>query len=1252
MTMTTPMPPNEQQRLESLSRYEVLDTPPEEALDELARLAAQITGTPIALITLVDAERLFFKSRVGVTVTQAPRQGSLCTEAILSHRVMMVTDVQADPRWAGQPLALDGRAIRFYAGAPLVNSENHALGVLCVMDEKPRELPWEQLEALRILAHQVMLHLELRLNVRALEQAAEDYHRAMQALEESEAFYHSLVESLPQHIIRKDDAGRFTFANQRFCQMLGLKPEEILGRTDFDFFPPEMAEKFRRDDQMVMQSRQPLDIIEANQTKDGQKRYVHVIKTPIFDAFNHVIGVQGIFWDVTERKQMEEALAYERDLLRALLANTPDLIYFKDVDLRILRCSASMARWLGLASPDQAIGRTDFDFLPREIAQRRYEEEQQLLLTGKPVLEKLEEIVDAEGVAHSVITNKVPLYSSSGHLRGLIGISTEVTRLLETEKALRTAQEKYRTIFERAVEGIFQTTPDGRYLDANPALARMYGYDSREELMRALTDIEHQLYVNPHRREEFIRLMREKGTVTGFESEVYRRDGSTIWISENARAVQDENGEVAYYEGTVEEITARKKAEMESENARRAAVESARLKTEFLTNVSHEIRTPMNGIVGIAGLLAETHLTEEQREYVEIIRSSASALQDLINELLDLSKIEAGRMALEKIPFPLRDLAETTLEVLAERAHQKNLELVSWVNCDLPVMVQGDAGRLRQVLLNLAGNAVKFTEQGEVLVHISKLAENDHQVTVRFEVRDTGIGIPPEAQGRIFQSFVQADGSTTRRYGGTGLGLAISKQLVELMGGRIGVHSTPGHGSTFWFEVPLDKVPDQPATPGRLQNVQALAGLSVLLVDDHQATRELVEYLLGYWGMRVELAATSAQAMEKLRARKAAGQRFDFILLDMQMPDVSGLALARQIKADGLDEHARLLLFTLVGQRPDPEVLHAAGIALCLFKPLKQTRLLECLIGLATGREDLLHPLLPDAVLRPVDPSRTLRVLVAEDNPVNQKVALRQLAKLGLRADAVANGKEAIEALERIPYDVVLLDCNMPEMDGYTAAREIKRRLHDPQAQPPLRSRPYLIAITANALLGDRERCLAAGMDDYVQKPVELSELLAAFTRAGIPIRPAAPAPAATPAPATPETSPPANPGGDATLPVLDNQALLRLRQLQQAGQPDPVVEMIDLFLQDLPRRLQLIGDAVHRQDAAALKNAAHSLKGSARNMGAARLAALCAELEKLGHEGQTGPVAASLWEQLQQHVLELTRTLEQTKHSTPPPMA
>jgi len=717
--MMTYPPMNEDERLEALDRYQVMDTPPEVAFDELTRLAAQVCLTPIALISFVGRDRQWFKSRLGLDWAQAPREPSFCARAIEQREVFCAEDAAADPRLAGINVEIHGRRVRFYAGAPLVTAENHCLGTLCVMDFVPRQLSAEQIEGLRILGHQVMMHLELRLNFRTIEETLRDYHEAMQAKDESESFYHSLVESLPQHILRKDAQGNFTFANQRFCQMLGKPLEEIVGRTDFHFFPPEMAAKFQRDDRQVMETGQPLDTIEANQTHDGQKIYVHVIKTPLYDARGKVTGIQGIFWDVTERKQMEEALAYERDLLRALMENLPDLIYFKDVESRFLRCSNAMARRLGLRDPREAIGKTDFDFYPREMAQEFFDDEKRIFRTGQPLQDKLEKILNADGTASWLLANKVPVFNLAGGLRGLIGISTDVTKLLQTEQELRQTQEKYRTIFERAVEGIFQTTVDGHYLDANPALARMYGYDSPAELMRALTDIEHQLYVAPGRREEFIRQMRENGTVTGFESEVYRRDGSTIWISENARTVTDEQGKVLYYEGIVEDITSRKLAEFEREKARQAALESARLRSQFITNVSHEIRTPMNGILGMTGLLLETALSAEQRDYAVSIRTSAKALMDLINDLLDFSKIEAGKLTIESVVFRVRDVVESTLDLLAEQCHAKDLEMACWINVDVPLQVCGDSGRLRQVLLNLVGNAIKFTEKGEVLVRVA-----------------------------------------------------------------------------------------------------------------------------------------------------------------------------------------------------------------------------------------------------------------------------------------------------------------------------------------------------------------------------------------------------------------------------------------------------------------------------------------------------------------------------------------------------
>ncbi|HXJ74491.1 MAG TPA: PAS domain S-box protein, partial [Candidatus Dormibacteraeota bacterium] len=388
------------------------------------------------------------------------------------------------------------------------------------------------------------------------------------------------METLPQNILRKDAQGRFTFANRRFCQSIGRSSEEIIGKTDFDLFPAELAAKYHRDDLRVMATGENLDTVEAHQGPGGEKLFVHVIKTPLQDASGKVIGIQGIFWDVTQRRRMEDQLAVEQSLLRQ-------------------------------------------------------------------------------------------------------------------------AEEKYRTIYENSVEGIFQTTPDGHFLSANPALARLYGYSTAEELITALTDIEHQLYVDPNRRNEFSRLMRELGAVSGFESQVYRRDKSVIWISESARTVNDAAGRFSYYEGIVEDITARKQAELERERAREAALESARTKAQFLANMSHEIRTPMNAITGMTGLLSDTRLSSEQRDYVETIRTSTETLLSVINDILDFSKIEAGKLTLEYIEFDLREAVESGAEMLAERAHKKDIELACWIDPDMPASLLGDPVRFRQVLTNL-----------------------------------------------------------------------------------------------------------------------------------------------------------------------------------------------------------------------------------------------------------------------------------------------------------------------------------------------------------------------------------------------------------------------------------------------------------------------------------------------------------------------------------------------------------------------
>jgi two-component system sensor histidine kinase/response regulator len=670
----------------------------------------------------------------------------------------------------------------------------------------------------------------------------------------------------------------------------------------------------------------------------------------------------------------------------------------------------------------------------------------------------------------------------------------------DTIEALRRAEQKYRSIFENATEGIFQTTPEGKYLSANPALARMFGYDSAEELLADLTDIGSQLYVDPDRRRKFALAIRHDGRIQDFEAQIYRRDKSVIWISENARAVHDEiTGELLYYEGMVQDITSRKSTEDAGKQATAAAEAANRAKSEFLANMSHEIRTPMNGVIGMTGLLLETSLTNEQREFARNIGSSADALLTIINDILDFSKIEAGKLIFELLDFDLAEAVESTLDMVAEGAHGKGIELASAIPPDVPTRLRGDVGRLRQILANLIGNAIKFTETGEIVVQVFKESETETHAVVRFNVQDTGIGIPPETQARLFQAFSQADGSTTRKYGGTGLGLAISKQLVAMMDGQIGVHSEPGHGSTFWFTTLLEKQAADAKAPGRYG--RDLFDLRVLVVDDNATNRQILSHQILAWRMRPGSAVGGDEALTVLRAAAAEGNPYGLALLDVQMPEMDGLTLARAIKADPAIAGTRLIVLTSLGQALTAGELDEIGIDAYVSKPVKPSRLFDCLVNAMGETTDLsvfTKSVVAAFVPNPSDLNpqiEKMRILLAEDNIVNQKVALGQLRKLRYRADSVANGLEVLAALQLAPYDIILMDCQMPEMDGYEATRAIRKQEQSLGKACPWKSPVYIIAMTANAMQGDREKCLAMGMDDYLSKPVRPLELRAALER-------------------------------------------------------------------------------------------------------------------------------------------------------------
>ena len=648
-------------------------------------------------------------------------------------------------------------------------------------------------------------------------------------------------------------------------------------------------------------------------------------------------------------------------------------------------------------------------------------------------------------------------------------------------------EARHRGIIESASDFIFTANLDGTLTSINPAGEQLTGYTREEALHLQVRDL-----IAPEDQAEGLAMLDLWSAADGsatFQCRFMRKDGERVWVETSTRLLREDGRSVGLL-GVVRDFTARRRHEEALMQARDAAEANARAKSTFLANMSHEMRTPMNGVIGMSNLLLDTRLEPHQHEFAETIRNSAESLLTVLNDILDFSKIEAGKLQLEELDFDINESVESTLELMAARASAKRLELAAFVPPDVPDWVRGDPGRLRQVLLNLLGNAIKFTQRGEIVVRLELENEGETKAQIRFEVTDTGIGLSPAAQASLFQPFTQADSSTTRRFGGTGLGLAICKQIVELMGGTIGVVSELGQGSTFWFSIPFRK-----GTPHSQPNDQApgsashvLEGLRVAVVDDHETNRTLLQHYLAAWGAHSECFTNGAEALDGMRQAAARQTPFGLALLDFQMPEMNGLTLAQHISQDPALRGAKCLLLTSIDQRFSSEELASSGIAKVMTKPIRRNDLRAAI------RACVVSPETAAAVVRPVAPSpapahnpNALRVLVAEDNVVNQRVARLQLEKLGHRVDLVGNGLEVLEALERAPYDLVLMDCQMPEMDGYEATRRIRAGTSQPDI--------LIVALTAHAMEGDREACLAAGMNDYLSKPVRLPGLQAVLEK-------------------------------------------------------------------------------------------------------------------------------------------------------------
>jgi len=1043
----------------------------------------------------------------------------------------------------------------------------------------------------------------------SLEAALAEQRRAEERIRESEEKFRSLTELSSDWYWEQDEQFRFTSFEGGGLAGTGVDHRALVGRTRWEInYDGVSEEEWARHKTLLARHRPFRDLVMQRLDQNGRARYLSVSGTPIIDAAGHFKGYRGIGREITARREVEKKLEQQLALFQALVDTLPAAVAYKDRECRFLGCNRAHQEFFG-SSPEALAGRTvaDLDYLPLDVKQQVIADEREVLRSGRTI-QRQYDMRDREGKARPALHWKAPITAGDGTRIGLLGVVVDISEQKRVEGELKRAKEaaeaalaesrRLTAILEATSDFVGIADPSGRVLYVNRAGKRMIGIDPASDA-RAL---DFGRIFTP----EGIAAINQRGIPTALregvwheEIELRHAEGRLVPTSFVGLVHRAADGGPELLSCVARDITERKRTERKLRRAKDAAEAANRAKSAFLATMSHEIRTPMNAVIGMTSLLLETPLSPRQREFVETVRVSGDALLTVINDILDFSKIEADKLELVPKPFALRPTIDAVLDLLAPRAAEKGIELACLLEEGVPAGIVGDETRLRQILVNLVGNAIKFTERGEVVVSVAARPGGE----LAFAVRDTGPGIAPDKMPRLFQSFSQLDSSATREHGGTGLGLAISRRLAELMGGRMWAESegAAGRGSTFHFTILAAQAEITDNLRLRGGALPELRGKRLLVVDDNPTNRRILSLQARSWGMEPVEAADAAEALARVRS----GEPLDLAVLDMHMPapdgahgvPVDGVALAQEICDLRGERRLPLVMLTSVGAatRAEAEAVHC--FEAWLTKPVKPSQLYDVLVGaLAPGAAS--QQAVPAPAAAPLAERLPLRILVAEDVALNQKFALLALEQMGYCADVAANGLEAIEALERQPYDVVFMDAQMPEMDGLEATRRIRTpgtALHQ----------PYIVAMTANAMQGDREACLQAGMDDYVSKPVYLVELRAALERASL--------------------------GRPSPRPVR-REAIVELLARRDGA------ELCALFLEEATRFGRQLREALDYGDAAGLAHAAHALKGCSGYVGAERLVSLCARLEAAGRSGAL-PQATPL-------VVEAEREVERVREA------